>query len=359
MPRWGEQRRIPTEEAPLFWYRLRTDFPIAIITLMGTVGVLGILPFAVYRFVRGDLLAGFIETAIMLCIAAVSVYAWRSGKTRVAAWLITIVTLSGCIAIAMILGRPGLLWMYGAMLAAFLLLRHSEAALMSVTALAAVALHGGAFASTLEIAMFLVTSLVVVLFAFIFAFRAEQLRGQLLLLAVRDPLTGAANRRSMEEEIPLAIEAARRHGTPCGLALIDLDHFKRINDRYGHAAGDQCLVEFVQLLRSATRKGDRLFRYGGEEFLLLLPGADAAALQVVLGNLRLTIREGLRCRDEMITASMGGAEWERDETPESWLQRADVALYEAKHGGRDRVIVAASPLAARDERAADEMVDLG
>jgi diguanylate cyclase len=326
---------------------------------MGTVGVLGILPFAIYRFARGQLLAGFIETGIMLSIATASVYAWRSGKTRVAAWLITIVTLSGCVAIAMILGRPGLLWMYAAMLANFLMLRHSEAALTSLAALAAVAVHGGAFSSTFEMAMFLVTALVVVLFAFIFAYRAEQMRGQLQLLAARDPLTGAANRRSMEEEIPLAIEAARRHGTPCGLALIDLDHFKRINDRHGHAAGDQCLVEFVKLLRTATRKGDRLFRYGGEEFLLLLPGADAAALQVVLGNLRLRIRDGLRCSGEAITASMGGAEWERDETPESWLHRADVALYEAKHSGRDRVIVAASPLAARDALAADELADLG
>jgi len=321
---------------------------------MGAIGVLGILPFAIYRFARGDLLAGVIETGIMLGISAASIYAWRSGRTRVAAWLITIVTLTGCVAIAIVLGRPGLLWMYAAVLAAFLMLRHSEAALMSLAALGAVVLHGGAFASTFELSMFLVTSLVVALFAFIFAYRAEQMRGQLQSLATRDALTGASNRRAMEEEIPLAIETARRTQRPCGLALIDLDHFKRINDRHGHAAGDKCLVEFVRLLRTATRKGDRLFRYGGEEFVLLLPGADAAALQMILDSLRVRIRETLLCAGEAITSSMGAAELGPDELPGSWLHRADVALYQAKNNGRDCVVVAGSASAQAVQPAASE-----
>jgi len=227
--------------------------------------------------------------------------------------------------------------------------------LMSVLSLAVVVIHGGPFDSTFEKALFLVTSIVVVLFAFIFAYRAEQLRGQLQTLATRDPLTGAANRRSMEEEMLLAVETARRDRRPCGLAIIDLDHFKRINDRHGHAAGDRCLIEFVSLLKTVTRKADRLFRYGGEEFVLLLPGADAAALQVILGKLRLKLGDSLRCSGEVITSSMGAAELGRDELPESWLQRADIALYQAKNCGRDCVVVADSPLESTAEPIADEV----
>lgn len=311
---------------------------------MGAIAVLGILPFAIYRFANGDLLAGIIDTGILVSIAGMAGYAWLSGKTRAAAWLITILTTAGCIAIAMVAGRPGLYWMYAAILAAFLLLRHTEAALLSAAALGAVTLHGDAFESAFEMAIFLVSSMVVALFAFIFAYRAEHMRGQLLMLATRDPLTGAANRRSMEEEMLLAIETARRDLRPCGLAILDLDHFKQINDRHGHAAGDQCLIEFANLLKSSTRKADRLFRYGGEEFVLLLPGADAAALRVILGNLRAKIGDGLRCSGEAVTCSMGAAELGADELPEAWLHRADLALYQAKHSGRDCVVVADSPL---------------
>lgn len=345
----------PGEETPLFRYRLRNDFPLAIITLMGAIGVLGILPFAIYRFAHGNLLAGFIETAIMLSISASSIFAWRTGKTRVAAWFTTIFTMTGCVVVALILGRPGLLWMYAAVLAAFLMLRHREAALVSVASLAAVAIHGGPFDSIFETAIFLVTSLVVALFAFIFAYRAEQLRGQLQTLATRDPLTGAANRRSMEEEMLLAIETARRDRRPCGLAIIDLDHFKRINDRHGHAAGDQCLIKFVGLLKAATRKADRLFRYGGEEFVLLVPGADASALRVILDNLRLNLGDSLRCSGEVITSSMGAAELGRDELPEAWLQRADTALYRAKNSGRDCIVVADAPSETTVEPLADKV----
>ncbi|MGH8076132.1 MAG: GGDEF domain-containing protein [Lysobacter sp.] len=332
------------------WYRLRNDFPLSIIILMGACGTLGIFPFAIYRFISGDPLAGAVDIAIMLSIVGSATYAWRTSNTRLAAWFDVVLAMTGCVMVVLLLGRPALLWMYAGVLATFLLLRHGEALLVSAVALAVVAIHGGAFGSTLEMLMFLVTASMVALFAYIFAYRAEQLRSQLQVLASRDPLTGAGNRRSMEEELPVAIEMSRRERRPCGLAILDLDHFKQINDRYGHAVGDQVLVDFVRLCRSATRKVDRLFRYGGEEFVLLLPGADAAALRVTLDNLHSHLSASLQVRGEAVTTSIGAAALHPGERWETWFQRADAALYQAKHDGRNRTVVAdgAAQIAALD-----------
>lgn len=326
----------------MFRYRLRNDFQFAIITLFGACAIVGIAPFAVYRFVTGNALAGAVDSAIVLSIVAALVHAWRSGSTRVAAWFIVVTASVGCTAITFLLGRPGLLWMYVGVLANFLLIRPWQAALVTAVALAVVVIHGRGFASTMEMATFVISLSVVALFAFIFAYRSEQQRHQLQMLARHDPLTGAGNRRSMEEELQVAIEAARRDRKPCGLAILDLDHFKQVNDRDGHAAGDQVLIAFVGLVRDATRKIDRLFRYGGEEFVLLLPGADNVALRTITENLRLCIGQSLRSGSETITVSVGATALDPDESWETWLARADAALYRAKHEGRNRSVVDAA-----------------
>lgn len=324
----------------MLWYRLRNDFQLAIITLFGACATFGIFPFAIYRFVSGNLLAGLIDSAIVLSIIGAMVHAWRSGRTRATAWFIVVATTIGCMAIAILLGLPGLFWMYAVVLTNFLLLRYAEAALVTGVALTGLAIQGGAFTSILELVMFAVTLSLVAVFAFIFAYRFELQRRQLQALASHDPLTGAANRRSMEEELEVAIEMSRRERRPCGLAILDLDHFKRVNDRHGHAAGDQVLIDFVRLVKTATRKVDRLFRYGGEEFVLLLPGADGAALATIIEILRLHISESLQSRRDVVTVSIGAAVLHPGEQWEAWLGRADAALYRAKHDGRNRSVVA-------------------
>ena len=324
----------------MLWYRLRNDYPLALITLIGAVATLGIVPFAIYRFATGNLVAGVIDSVLVLGIVGAVAHAWHTGNPRAASWFTCILTTLGCTAIAMLFGVSGLFWMYAVVSANFLLLRPREALLLTVPGLAALALHGGAFASLVQMASFLVSIAAVALFAYIFAARSEQQRDRLQLLASRDALTGVGNRHSMEEELSRAVEMARRERRPCGLAILDLDHFKRINDRYGHAAGDRALVDFVGLVVGATRKVDRLFRYGGEEFVLLLPAADSVALRTILDKLRVRIGEALQSRGEVITVSIGAAALHADEHWEAWLARADAALYQAKHDGRNRSVIA-------------------
>jgi diguanylate cyclase (GGDEF)-like protein len=327
-------------------YRLRTDSQFAIATLFGGVAVIGILPFAIYRFSRGQMLAGVIDTGIMLCICGGVIDVWRGGDLRRLGVLLLVVANVGGVLIASLLGLPGLLWMYPVIVASFLLVSRARAITATGLAIAFLVINGAAFDGDLHRAVFLITAIVVSLFAWIFAHRAERQRLQLESLASHDALTGTGNRRAMEQELPKVIEVHRRQLGTFALALLDLDHFKRINDNFGHEAGDETLMAFADLMLGSIRTIDRLYRFGGEEFVLLLPGVAASDLRTVCENLRLKVANGLRCRGEAITVSIGAAALYRDDDAATWLARADEALYRAKDGGRNRVEVGTIPARA-------------
>jgi diguanylate cyclase (GGDEF)-like protein len=158
------------------------------------------------------------------------------------------------------------------------------------------------------------------------------------LSARTDPLTGLPNRAELDSSLPARIEAAREAGRPLSLLFIDLDHFKRINDRYGHDVGDLCLAAAATILRKHVRTSDLLARYGGEEFVLLLEGADLGAARGLAGELRAAIeREGRSVRGHAVgmTVSLGIAELAQQDDVGSLLRRADAALYRAKGEGRN------------------------
>jgi len=167
----------------------------------------------------------------------------------------------------------------------------------------------------------------------------ESLNRSLETQAGTDKLTGAYNRRTWDVEIRREFSKARRQGVRLSLVMTDLDLFKRVNDEHGHQRGDLVLQEFTQRLRQAVRASDTVFRLGGEEFAVLLPGTD-------LEQGRLTaekLREGV-ARSPLsglaITASFGVADTGGDESPDELFRRADQALYAAKANGRNRVEIA-------------------
>jgi two-component system, cell cycle response regulator len=157
-------------------------------------------------------------------------------------------------------------------------------------------------------------------------------------LLFEDALTGLANRRFILTQLGGLVSGARRHGRPLSAAVIDIDHFKAINDAHGHAAGDAVLASVSATLRHHLRAEDHLGRLGGEEFLALLPDADADAAAVAAEKLRSEVadlvveHDGVRLR---VTVSVGWAAWD-GESPEELLRRADEAVYAAKALGRDR-----------------------
>lgn len=159
---------------------------------------------------------------------------------------------------------------------------------------------------------------------------------------VIDELTGLHNRRFYDQKIVAEYRRSRRNLTPLSLVLIDIDHFKSVNDSHGHLAGDHCLVWVAkQIEQSLKRSADKAFRYGGEEFCLILPDTDAQGAFQIAEQLRLLISQQacqLDVADIRLTISCGTCTYqqEADVSPEQIFAGADKALYEAKHNGRNR-----------------------
>lgn len=176
-------------------------------------------------------------------------------------------------------------------------------------------------------------------------------RARLLRSGITDVLTGWHNRRYLQTRLREELARSRRDGSPLTLLLIDIDHFKRVNDNHGHLAGDLVLTEVAQRIESRIRASDVAARYGGEEFVLALPDTDAAAGRSLAERLRVAVAErpialadgtelGLTISAGLATVTPSRADEDLKTLAESLLARADVALYEAKSAGRDRVAAA-------------------
>jgi diguanylate cyclase (GGDEF)-like protein len=172
--------------------------------------------------------------------------------------------------------------------------------------------------------------------AFIVGALWEQ-RRVLMEQAMTDPLTGAFNRRYMEGCLATAIERRHRTGEPASLLMIDVDHFKRINDALGHSGGDEALKRVVALISGRARKLDVLFRVGGDEFMILLPGTRYAGALAVAEDLRSLVAHSALIDEYRMSVSIGVSELQMSQSVGSWIEDADVAVYRAKQGGRNGV----------------------
>jgi len=160
-----------------------------------------------------------------------------------------------------------------------------------------------------------------------------------------DALTGALNRTSLESIFQQEIARAKRNKSEMSVLMLDIDHFKQVNDSYGHIAGDQALIALTNCIKRTVRKTDPTFRLGGEEFAIILNNTDTGGAKLLAERLReaiqhLSIHHGNQAF--CITASIGLATYQLGETHECILQRADKALYDAKDSGRNKVVIAAN-----------------
>lgn len=161
--------------------------------------------------------------------------------------------------------------------------------------------------------------------------------------ATRDPLTGLANRSHFDAQATEALERSQRSGVPVTLLLCDVDHFKRVNDQYGHAVGDQVLVAMGQVLAANLREGDVLARWGGEEFLALMPASPLDAASATAERIRAAVAQAplpVGPAPITLTLSFGVAQVHGPDDLQAAIARADQALYAAKHAGRNRVQLA-------------------
>jgi len=274
-----------------------------------------------FQLLEGDrglaiVFGGLVFGTLMLLTAAMSAHLQRPAGSRARAILLASFVTAGC---------AFLLRGIGAMLVANPLRDFNEPS--GFAAATWLATFAAALAST---------------FGFLLLHK-ERAEAEALRLATIDPLTGAYNRRTFHEIAERELSRARRAGQPLSIIMMDIDHFRAVNEKHGHRVGDEVLQRFADVVRSAMRKEDMLVRFGGEEFLVLLPDVPGPGAVVVAGRIRRTVAsEPIEVNGMQfpVTVSLGVAA-RLDEGPESLetlLTRADGALTLAKERGRNRVV---------------------
>jgi diguanylate cyclase (GGDEF)-like protein len=171
----------------------------------------------------------------------------------------------------------------------------------------------------------------------------QEANARLAQLAVTDPLTGLANRRALYAHLDREVDRAKRYKHPLAVLVIDIDHFKQVNDVHGHQTGDRVLNHVAQVITQSVRASDVAGRFGGEEFIVLAPETPAPAVRVVAERIRRAVETQTAQQKGLpgVTVSIGAAGASEGEiSTESLVARADAALYEAKRGGRNRVVLA-------------------
>ena len=173
----------------------------------------------------------------------------------------------------------------------------------------------------------------------------EEYQRRLLEAAMRDPLTGVYNRRHFDERMQAEFAASRRHGTPLSLLVVDVDHFKKVNDSHGHLAGDAALKTVARVLSEGLRKEDILARYGGEEFVIIARGSDLAGATQFAERLRERVEQSStrwENKDLRVTVSIGLAQLGGEMSVQQLIDAADRGVYQAKHNGRNQVVANAT-----------------
>lgn len=282
---------------------------------------------------------GTIDASFVVIVSALAIYAWRSGNAGRTGLILAWFCPAAASAVAILKGGETVLWMYPSFVGPFFLVNPWMAVVVNILAAAAVLLFSDALVDPSMRASFVATGAVVSLFAFIFAYRSDALRRELTRLAAHDALTGVRNRRALEETLQRVVESHRRNDVEHGLIMLDLDNFKHVNDEHGHEAGDGVLVDLATLINTGMRQPDQVFRYGGEEFVMLLLNTGAKGAAAAAEKLRERIASELYSPGRPVTASFGVAVLRAGEGWEHCLGRADAALYRAKKRGRNCVVV--------------------
>jgi len=310
-----------------------------ILMLLCGLTIMSILPFGIYRLLQGNWATAAVDFALIIAMSAVIVHVWRTGSYQMAGLAVTIFYSAGMLAVVYLRGVSLVYWVYPTMIAAYFVVRPGHAlAINSVGLVLLISMLFGKM-TMVNLSTIIVTVGLVNLFAYVFAYRTG-LQTQRLHTAVElDFLTGVGNRRALDRKL-LEHAQERRPQLEASLLLLDLDHFKQVNDQHGHAAGDKVLKKLAELMRAHTRSSDRIFRYGGEEFAVIASGAGLSAAAHLAEGLRAAVASATLLEGHPITISIGVAYMDKQRPPADWLAGADKMLYAAKQGGRNAVRVA-------------------
>lgn len=305
------------------------------------IALIAITPFGLWMIWQGQPGHGLVTLAACAAIAISTWLIWRQRAPLLARLLGCSVPSLAVLYFIPVQSQYAIMWSYPMVVFFYLYLELRLALLFNGLFVIGLALVAWSALSLPLFSRLLVTHLVVGGMTMVFARTLAKQQQELRQAANTDSLTGLANRRAVQQSLDSWQRQRSRYGVPVTLLLLDLDHFKAVNDQRGHQAGDQLLMQIADILRRRARDTDMAGRWGGEEFVLVLPHTHAAEAMIVAEAIRHGVAAHTEGQPQRVTASIGVAELMVNETPESWIARADAALYQAKADGRNRLVLAA------------------
>lgn len=326
------ENETQNEPDALAAYRERMMLPLSI------VGVCCFFPFFIFNLTQGSYFLGAAILGLTLVFFFNGFATYRHRRIPIRYEIILIPAAVAIVLSIVNQGVFGTYWCYPLLLFFYFVLSRRMANLCGVLLLVVVTIIVLQYIGREVTIRFAVSLGLLMVMANIIVSRIADLHRQLLEQTIRDPLTGAFNRRYMESRLNEAVSQKQRQETSASVLALDIDFFKRINDELGHAAGDKVLRGMVKIIIGRVRLSDKLFRVGGEEFLLFLPETDETKAAIVAEHLRLLIAEATLLANRPVTVSIGVSELQADESLEDWIKCADDALYQAKESGRNRIV---------------------
>ena len=317
----------------------KSHFKLKIIFWLTVVSLILLMPFAINNLLhqRYTLAAG-----CLLVIVILAINFWKIRRGRFSSLLYTLgLTPAIMVLLAISIQQQeiiGILWCYPSVLAFYLILSERQAWVASSLLLVVVLLVASqtfAVPITIRIAVSLI---MVVAFSAVFIRVISEQQIKLEKMAITDPLTGLYNRILLQDTLDQAIEYYRRTSQPMTIMTIDLDHFKLINDKFGHVEGDKVLTAVGSYFKDELRGVDKIFRLGGEEFLVLLHNVSAANGLVVAEKIRAALAATQLIPEYQVTVSIGVAALKAGDDADAWRKRSDAHLYQAKMTGRNKVV---------------------
>jgi diguanylate cyclase (GGDEF)-like protein len=282
----------------------------------------------------------YLDILIVCVMSLLFLFVYVSRRVRTAGAFLAFGFVAAALMTTLLMGAEQVLWAYPALIVAFFMLDTRQATILSVgfvLCFLGILWHELPIVSLARICLTLV---VTILLANAFALTNRRQQQKLRDMANIDPLTGAGNRRSQNDQLDRVTAIFLRSNAPASLLILDIDFFKRINDVHGHIVGDQILVEVADLIRKCTRLTDNLYRYGGEEFVVIAEQTTLDAATSVAAKLREAVERQVFSGGIRLTVSIGVSQLQRGEGRQGWLGRTDAALFKAKNGGRNQVVVA-------------------
>jgi diguanylate cyclase (GGDEF)-like protein len=315
----------------------RTTSEIMLLILSALSAVL-ISPFVYLRYADGDVIVAIIDMLIISILVMFFIFVYKTRKVDKAKLFLAIFLAFAITAVVLIRGQLHLYWLYPAIIAFYYILPERSAGIICLIAITIISIQIFPAVNLISFLTIVISLVLTSLFSFMIFSNYRKTNEQLTLLATIDPLTLSGNRRALDIKLSDVIADQKRKASAVSLLLFDLDLFKNINDQYGHAIGDQALIEVVTLITKHTRALDALFRYGGEEFIIVPLKIDLVAAITIAEKLRVLVAEHKFVDHISLTISVGVAEYRAGEPAESWIKRADAALYQAKDFGRNQVV---------------------